>query len=119
VAGGIACRPLMTCDVSYGAPGGDRGPCSAAFWCGSGPPGVAGRKDPRLRGSGVCGGSRGGGRVTATSHSLKLSVCKFIRQWNVWGNYLAMKDLAVRAIVSMSCSRVTHTYRPKRAPRKL
>ena len=72
-----------------------------------------------LSGSGVCGGSRGGGRVTATSHSLKLSVCKFIRQWNVWGNYLAMKDLAVRAIVSMSCSRVTHTYRPKRAPRKL
>ncbi len=67
----------------------------------------------------LCGGSRGGGRVTATSHSLKLSVCKFIRQWNVWWNYLAMKDLAVRAIVSMSCSRVTHTYRPKRAPRKL
>ena len=54
-------------------------------------------------------GSRGGGRVTiaATSHSLKLSVCKFIWQWNVRWNYLAMKDLAVRAIVPMSCIRRT------------
>ena len=50
---------------------------------------------------------------------LRVSVCKLIWQWNVRWNYLAMKDLAVRAIVSMSCSRVTHTYRPKRAPRKL
>jgi hypothetical protein len=52
-------------------------------------------------------GSRGGGRVTATSHSLELSVCKLIWQWNVRWNYLAMKDLAVRAIVPMSCSRRT------------
>jgi hypothetical protein len=52
-------------------------------------------------------GSRRGGRVTiaATSHSLKLSVCKFIRQWNVRWNYLAMKDLAVCAIVPMSSRR--------------
>jgi hypothetical protein len=52
-------------------------------------------------------GSRGGGRVTATSHSLELSICKLIWQWNVRWNYLAMKDLAVRAIVPMSCSRRT------------
>ena len=46
VAGGIACRLLMTCDGSYGVPGGDRGPCSAASGCGFAPPCRASRHRP-------------------------------------------------------------------------
>jgi hypothetical protein len=49
VGGRIVFRLLMTCDGSYGASGGGRGPCSAAFGCGSGPPGIVRAAVPMIQ----------------------------------------------------------------------